>query len=106
MINRQLKIRYKQLGTMMEVCKDLICLAIAKECFVYNISYRFLSLRSVYHWLLLRPKARTDVAGHSSPFFSIFTFIILTNGDLWLGKAVLVGYLCFYSGNANGPQEG
>ena len=46
MINRQLKIRYKQLGTMMEVCKDLICLAIAKECFVYNISYSFLSLRS------------------------------------------------------------
>ena len=24
--NRQLKIRYKQLGTMIEVCKNLICL--------------------------------------------------------------------------------
>ena len=62
---------------MMEACKNLIRLAIAKEFFIYqcNISYGSLSLKSVQHWLLLRPIVGADVAGHLSPFFNIFTLI-------------------------------
>lgn len=80
------------ISSQVEVYKHLIIISLQLNsvCSVYYV------FSSIYPRGLLvlviteAPGTRIDMTGHSSPFFSNITFIILRNGELWLGESIVV----------------
>ena len=78
----------------MVVCKHLICLQL--KCALYMTVFPVFILK-VYLALAVAEAGSKDRCDQSQlSIFSIFTFIILINGKLWLGKSVLVCWLFMF----------